>query len=135
MKKLLTLFAIFLGLGIANAQEKKSVFGYLEYHYDYSKIYYSEIFEFTHDECGDKTFITAAKEAFEKYLTPQFGFKVDAYGNMGFSYLQYGDTVNEGNFKTKEQAQDGRERAIVRVKSDITDPIINITSFTFTCNK
>lgn len=54
---------------------------------------------------------------------------------MGFSYLQYGDTVNEGNFKTKEQAQDGRERAIVRVKSDITDPIINITSFTFTCNK
>ena len=77
MKNLLMMLVMFLTVTTAaNAQEKKSVFGYLEYHYDYSKIYYSEIFEFTHDECGDKTFITAAKEAFEKYLTPNLDLRL-----------------------------------------------------------
>lgn len=135
MKKLITLFVLFLGLGIANAQEKKPIFGYLEYHYHFNDIYYSDIFQLTQNECGDKTFITSAKETFEKYLISQYGFKADQYGDIGFSYLPYGDNENEEDFRTREQAEEGRKRAIARIKSDITDVKITVTAFNFTCKK
>lgn len=114
MKKLLTLFVLFFGLGMANAQ-KSQIFDYLEHHlYNNEGIhtaYYSNIVEYKQTStCTCEDFLTTAKADFEKYLVSQYRLKPMQGGDYGYTYLPVEDNDNAG-YNNWYEGEQGRKKA------------------------